>query len=121
MFHEFVVPYVHEFWEGLRVPDTWEIYNTTVLFKKGGRGLTWQLELHRTIMKLVAQQKPVLNTTGDRLHRVIESLGKEHEAQNGFRRWRGCIGALFNMRLALRKRKEHGHGSWVAFLDLVKA
>jgi hypothetical protein len=73
------------------------------------------------MMKLFVQEKLVLTVIGDRLNKVIESFGADYETQRGFRGNRGCIDAIFNLRLALRKRKEHGHASWVAFLDLVKA
>ena len=34
---------------------------------------------------------------------------------------RGCPGALFALKTALQKRKEHPTNFWVLFVDLVKA
>ena len=118
LFRDCVAKHVVDFWEDLRVPKTWEICDANLLFKKGDASNPGN---YRTIMKLVVQEKLVLTVIGDRLNTVIESLGAEYETQCGFRGNRGCIDAIFNLRLALRKRKEHGHASWVAFLDLVKA
>ena len=70
------------------------------------------------MMKLVFQEELVLAVTGGRLNKVIESLGAERGTQRGSRGNQGCIDAIFNLRLALRERKERGHASWVAFLDL---
>jgi hypothetical protein len=63
----------------------------------------------------------VLAIIGERLHRVIEDLGAEHETQSGFKGGVGTTDTIFATRVALRKRKEHGHDAWVAFIDLVKA
>jgi hypothetical protein len=118
LFHAYVVKYVCEFWEELRVPKDWEVCDTNLLFKKGDAS---SMGNYRTIMKLVVQEKLVLTIIGERLHRVIESLGAEYETQNGFKGGVGTTDAIFAMRTALRKRKEHGHDTWVAFIDLVKA
>jgi hypothetical protein len=45
----------------------------------------------------------------------------DHEAQRGFRRWRGCSDAIFTVRQLLAKRREHGLETWVLFIDPVKA
>ena len=54
-----------------------------------------------------------------RLQPIMESL--DHEAQCGFRSGRGCCDAVFAVKLALKKRREHSKETWVLFLDLVKA
>ena len=54
-----------------------------------------------------------------RLSPIVEQL--DHEQQCGFRPNRGCVDAVFTIKSALRKRREHGLESWVLFLDLVKA
>jgi hypothetical protein len=76
---------------------------------------------YRFIMKLVVAEKLMLVIIGNRLHMLIESFGAEYESQCGFRARVGCVDAIFALRLSLRKRKEHGYHTWVAFLDLVKA
>ena len=123
LFHSHVVKCVHGFWEGeedgtFRVPKDWEMCDTVMLFKSKDAK---RPENYRSIMKLVVQQKLVLVIIGQRLQRCIDSVGKKYECQNGFRFGRGIIDAVFNSRLFLKKRKEHGMDTWVLFLDLVKA
>jgi hypothetical protein len=45
----------------------------------------------------------------------------DHEAQCGFRPGRGCVDGVFTVKLAMKKRREHGLETWILFLDLVKA
>ena len=73
----------------------------------------------RSIMKIVIPQKVILNIINGRLTTISESL--PHEAQCGFRPFRGCIDAIFNVRLSLKKRQEHNLESWPIFVDFVKA
>ena len=47
--------------------------------------------------------------------------GLEHEQQCGFRPDKGCLDAIYTVKIALKKRREHGKESWVIFLNLVKA
>jgi hypothetical protein len=114
---------VHGFWEGeedgtFRVPKDRETCGAVTLLKSKDAK---RPENYRPVMKLVVQQKLVLVIIGQRLQRCIGSAGKKHECQNGFRFGRGIIDAVFNSRLFLKKRKERGVGTWVLFLDLVKA
>ena len=105
LFQDCVAKCVEEFWEDLRVPATWETCDTVLLFKKGDAS---QPENFRTIVKLVVQEKLVLTIIGERLHKVVvDSLGAEHETQRGFRGLCGCIDAVFNLRVHLKKRQEH--------------
>ena len=50
---------------------------------------------------------------------IQESL--DHGPQCAFRPGRGYTDAIFTIKIALKKRPEHGKESWVFFLDLVKA
>ena len=70
---------------------------------------------------LTVTQKLALVIVGDRLQWLLESLGSAYEEQNGFSRNRGGTDAVFNLRVGLKKRQEHGLETWVAFLDLIKA
>ena len=54
-----------------------------------------------------------------RLQPIEEGL--DQESQCGFRPGRGCSDAVFTVKMALKKRQEHGLETWVFFLDLVKA
>ncbi len=88
-------------------PATWEICETTSIFKKGNATDPGN---YRFIMKLVVDlgEKLILAIIGNRLHELIESFGTEYESQCGFRGKVGCIDALFALRVSHRKRKEHG-------------
>ena len=55
----------------------------------------------------------------NRLQPLIESL--DHETQCGFRKDRSCVDAVFSIKLAIKKRREHNQETWILFLDLVKA
>ena len=55
----------------------------------------------------------------DRLLPIEESLN--HESQCGFRPGRGTMDAIFTVKMAMKKRWEHGLETWIMFLDLVKA
>ena len=54
-----------------------------------------------------------------RLAPLVEEL--DHESQCGFRPKRGTGDAIFTLKMALKKRKEHNLESWVLFIDFVKA
>ena len=55
----------------------------------------------------------------NRLSPIVETL--DHEPQCGFRPGRGCVDAIFTVKMAMKKRREHGQETWILFLDLVKA
>ena len=74
---------------------------------------------HRGIMMLEACYKVVAIITHSRLTPTLESL--DHEPQCGFRSGRSTSDAVFTIKAALKKRKEHGLESWILFIDLVKA
>ena len=71
--------------------------------------------LLETAYKIIAV---ILNS---RLQIIEEGLAEEHEGQCGFRTERGCTDANFTVKMAMKKRREHGLESWILFLDLVKA
>ena len=70
-------------------------------------------------MLLEVSYKIIAIILQEHLRPIQESL--DHESQCGFRLDRGCIDAIFTVKLALKKRRENGLESWVFFLDLVKA
>ena len=43
------------------------------------------------------------------------------EEQNGFMSKRGCSDGIFLLTQTIMKRREHKKGTWVLFLDLIKA
>ena len=104
------------FWETGDVPAEWETGLLAILAKKGDLS---QAGNYRGIMMLEVAYKIVANLLHARLEPIMEKL--DHEAQCGFRRWRGCSDAIFTVRQLLSKRREHGLETWVLFIDLVKA
>ena len=70
-------------------------------------------------MMLEVAYKIVAYIILSRLNPTTESL--DHEAQCGFRRFRGCSDGTFTVKQLINKRREHGLETWVLFLDLVKA
>jgi hypothetical protein len=70
-------------------------------------------------MMLEVGQKIISNIIRIRLTPIVEEI--EHESQCGFRHNRGTGDAIFNLKMALKKRKEHNLETWVLFIDFVKA
>ena len=71
-------------------------------------------------MLLETSYKIVATVLNKRLQLIEENL-ENHESQCGFRPGRGCTDATFTVKMAMKKRREHGLESWILFLDLVKA
>ena len=74
---------------------------------------------YRAIMMAELDCKIYQNILDSRLTMLYELIAPEHS--NGFRPGRGTADSLFIFLQTLRKRKEHGKGSWVLLLDVVKA
>ena len=64
-------------------------------------------------MLLEIAYKIVANLLRKRLLPIEEAI--DHESQCGFRPGRGCTDAVFTIKMALKKRQEHGLESWVLF------
>ena len=94
----------------------WELGRVKVLPKKGDLSDTnnW-----RGICLLEVSYKIIGNVILARMNAISECI--DHEAQCGFRPFRGCGDAIFNLRMAIKKRREHNLETWVLLLDLVKA
>ena len=107
---------VVQLWTTEVVPDEWNVGRLTILPKKGD--LSWPKN-YRGIMLLEVAYKIIAILLHSRLLPILEGL--DHESQCGFRPGRGCTDAIFTIKIALKKRREHGLESWVFFLDLVKA
>ena len=105
-----------EFWNSEITPTEWENGLLRILPKKGDLSLPGN---YRGIMLLEAAYKIVCIILHGRLLPIQERI--DHEAQCGFRPGRGCADAVFTVKLAMKKRREHGLESWILFIDLVKA
>ena len=104
------------FWRSEQPPRDWLIGLLKILPKKGDLS---QAGNYRGIMLLEAAYKIVSILLLNRLQPIAESL--DQEQQCGFRPGRGCQDAIFNVKMAIKKRREHGQETWILFLDLVKA
>ena len=107
---------IQEFWEMELAPEEWETGLLRILAKKGDLSIPGN---YRGIMLLEAAYKIVCIILHGRLLPIQESL--DHEAQCGFRPGRGCSDAVYTVKLAMKKRREHGLETWILFIDLVKA
>lgn len=107
---------VTDFWETEIPPEEWEKGRLCILPKKGDLSLPGN---HRGIMLLEAAYKITAIILHGRLLQIEEGLN--HETQCGFRPGRGTMDAIFTVKMAMKKRREHGLETWIMFLDLVKA
>ena len=107
---------VLDFWASELPPTEWETGLLRIIAKKGDLSLPGN---YRGIMLLEAAYKIVCIILHGRMLPIQEGL--DHEAQCGFRPGRGCADAVFTVKLAMKKRREHGLESWILFIDLVKA
>ena len=107
-----------EFWSTGIAPTEWENGLLRILPKKGDLSLPGN---YCGIMLLEAAYKIVCIILHGRLLPIQDSENLDHEAQCGFRPGRGCADAVFTVKLAMKKRREHGLESWILFIDLVKA
>jgi len=107
---------VVEFWNTETCPDEWLVGVLKLIPKKGDLGdpNNW-----RGIMLLEVCSKVVGTIISERIQAMLGEIGLE--CQSGFSKLRGGSDARFSLKTGLQKRKEHGLGSWVLFVDLVKA
>ena len=107
---------ITDFWESETPPEDWQKGLLKILPKKGDLSLPGN---YRGIMLLETSYKILAIILHDRLRPIAEGL--DHEAQCGFRPQRGCADGIFTIKMAMKKRREHGLETWILFLDLVKA
>ena len=111
-----VLELVTDIWQNERQPTEFDVGVLAILPKKGDLSLPGN---HRGIMMLEVAYKIMAIIASKRLYVIVGLV--EHETQVGFRPGRGCSDGAFNLRMAVRKRREHGLETWVLYLDLVKA
>ena len=113
---EWVEAYVMKFWRTKVSPREWDDGELKILEKKGDLS---DPNNYRGIMLLEVAMKVIAYILKVRLVAISETL--PHEMQNGFRPGRGTSDGTFNVRLVLRKLKEHGQSCWLLLLDFIKA
>jgi hypothetical protein len=107
---------VVDVWRLEKQPEEFDTGVLAILPKKGDLSDPGN---YRGIMMLEVAYKVIAIITAERCYQICERI--EHENQVGFRPKRGCSDGIFNLRMAIKKRREHGCETWVFFLDLVKA
>ena len=107
---------ISDIWIKEIYPSQFDIGKLIVLPKKGDLSLPGN---YRGIMLLEVAYKIIAIIIHNRLQPIVESI--DHESQCGFRQGRGCADAVFTVKLAIKKRREHNQETWILFLDLVKA
>ena len=107
---------ITDIWSSEKCPSQWDIGRLVILPKKGDLSKPGN---YRGIMLLEIAYKIVAIVINKRLQPLIERL--DHENQCGFRKGRGCTDAVFTVKMAIKKRREHNLETWILFLDLVKA
>ena len=105
-----------DFWRSELPPKQWQKGLLKVLPKKGDLR---QPGNYRGIMLLEAAYKIITILLLNRLQPIAEGI--DHEQQCGFRPGRGCNDAVYTVKMAMKKRREHSQETWILFLDLVKA
>ena len=107
---------ISDVWINEPCPSQWDIGRLVILPKKGDLSKPGN---YRGIMLLEIAYKIIAIIIHKRLQPLIDRL--DHENQCGFRKGRGCTDAVFTVKIALMKRREHNLETWVLFLDPIKA
>ena len=107
---------ISDIWIYETYPSQFDIGKLVVLPKKGDLSLPGN---YRGIMLLEVAYKILAIIIHNRLQTLVETI--DHESQCGFRQGRGCTDAVFTVRIAIKKRREHNLETWILFLDMVKA
>ena len=97
--------------------EGWKIARVKLLYKmKGERSdpKNW-----RPVCLLDIASKILSSVIVKRAQVLYEQVGSDEQC--GFRSGRGCADGIFNVMMALQKRKEHNLDSFVLFIDLIKA
>ena len=105
-----------DFWENELPPDQWETGLLKIIPKKGDLS---QPDNYGGKMLLEVAYKLIAKIGHSRLVPIAEKL--DHESQSGFRPGRVCADAVFTVKLAMKKCREHCNEKWIIFLDSVKA
>ena len=104
-----------DFWESELPLDQQETGLLKIIPKKGDLS---QSGNYRGIMLLEVAYKIIAKIVHSCPVPIAAKL--DHESQSGFRPRRGCADAVFTVKLAMKKRREHCNEAWIIFLDLVK-
>jgi Reverse transcriptase (RNA-dependent DNA polymerase) len=105
-------------WQAETTPAHWHVGVITSLHKKGDRQ---NMDNYRGISLLSVVGKVYNKIISNRLTIKFDLGNKLHEAQNGFRRNRGCPDHVLTLSQILLGRKKQGLQTHCFFLDIKKA
>ena len=101
-----LIDIIHRIWVSESIPNEWNVGRLTILPKKGNLRLP---KNYREIMLLEVAYKILAIILHSWLLHIQKNL--DHEPQCRFRPERGCIDAIHTIKIALKKRREHGKES----------
>ena len=115
-----VVEWVHriiqKIWKRERVVEEWKTCTIVPLFKKGDAEVC---DNYRGISLLSIPSKILAKVLYRRIEVVVEP--QLHEAQCGFRKGRGCIDQVFNLKECMSMSRQKEKPLYMCFIDLRKA
>ena len=103
-------------WNEKSIPENWRLSRITSLFKKGDRSLP---ENYRTLSVSAVMIKVIMSIVLVRSSAWYES--QLHDGQNGFRKKRGCMDAVFTVKNLTRIAKTKGKSIFSVMIDLKAA
>ena len=111
-----IMEILRHIWNNAEIPEYWNEALLKILPKSGDKADPSNC---RGIQMLEVFYKILGNILKKRDRKISEKL--DHESQCGFRIERGTIDGVWNIRMTIDKRREHGCETWLLLLDLVKA
>jgi uncharacterized C2H2 Zn-finger protein len=113
---EWIHQIIHKIWQEERVVEEWTTCTIVPLFKKGDKEVC---DNYRGISLLSIPSKVLAKVLYQRIERRVEP--KLHEAQCGFRKGRGCVDQLFNLKQFMSLSRQKEKPLFMCFIDLKKA
>jgi hypothetical protein len=107
---------VRKIWKEEQIVEEWKTCTIVPLFKKGDVEVC---DNYRGISLLSIPSKVVAKILYRRIEAVVES--KLNEAQCGFRKGRGCVDQIYNLKECLSMSRQKGKEVYMCFIDLRKA
>ncbi len=107
---------IQKVWRTERVVEEWRMSTIVPLLKKGDVEMC---DNYRGISLLSIPSKVLAKVLYRRIEEKVEP--QLHEAQCGFRKGRGCVDQIFNLRECMSASRQKGKPLYVCFIDLRKA
>ena len=113
---EWIWRILQKVWNQEQIIDEWRTSIIVPLFKKGDAELC---DNYRGISLLSIPSKVLAKILYRRIEAVVEP--QLHEAQCGFRRGRGCVDQIFNLKECISMSRQKDKPLFMCFIDLRKA